>query len=79
MRNRVRLTNSLLLCILGTGALTLIAYLKGTDTSMAVATIIGAYIARRGAEGVAAVNAASKDPNADTLAAIREVQEQDTK
>ena len=71
----MKLTKSrgFILTLVAVVCLTFIAYVKGIDTSMATATVVGAYLARRGAEGVSSVLAASKDPEADTLAAIREV------
>ena len=64
-----------ILCLLALVSLSAISLIKGIDTSMAIVGVIGAYMARRGAEGVASVNAAAKDPEADTLAAIEMVAE----
>ena len=62
-----------ILSILAITCLTFLGYAKAIDTSMAIATIAGAYLARRGAEGVSSVMAASRDPEANTLEAIKEV------
>lgn len=62
-----------ILCLVALGLLGLLGFTKGIDTSMAIVGVVGAYMARRGAEGVASVTAAGKDPEADTLAAIESV------
>ena len=59
-----------ILCLFSIAGFFVLSWFKGTDVSISVPSIVGLYIAGRGAAQVSSHWAASKDPEADTAAVI---------
>lgn len=66
----MKLTNSLLISLLGLASLTCISLVRGLDVSMAVASIVLAYTGSRAGLKGTGMLAASRDSAANTLEAI---------
>jgi hypothetical protein len=61
---------SFILCLIATLGLLGLAWFKGVEIDTALIAVVTAYVLGRGATKASHVWAASKDPNADTKAAI---------
>jgi hypothetical protein len=62
----MRLSNSLLISLLGLVSLTLIGLVKGLDVSMAISGICLAYVSSRSAQKIGIGMAVSRDANANS-------------
>ena len=67
------MNTSLTISILGLLVLAALGF-KGLDVSGAVVTLVGAYVASEASKRASHVWASSKDPNCDTIQAIKSVE-----
>jgi hypothetical protein len=69
----MKLSNSFAISILGLISLTILAIVKGIDTSTAISGIILSYVGSRSAQKVGIVYSSSKDVDSNTDEIIKEI------
>jgi hypothetical protein len=69
----VKLTNSLIITLIGLVCLTALGLRNDMDVSMAISGVVLSYVGSRGALKGTGMIAASRDPEVDTLKAIEKL------